>query len=83
MQRQEIKDKLKEVIAPYVQNQEAFENVSEDTDLMKDLNINSQHLVDIILDAEELFDIEIDDDSAEKMLTVGAAVEVVEKLVNG
>lgn len=83
MQRQEIKDKLKEVIAPYVQNQEAFENVAEDTDLMKDLNINSQHLVDIILDAEELFDIEIDDDSAEKMLTVGAAVDIVEKLVNG
>jgi acyl carrier protein len=82
MQRTEIIEKLKEVIAPYVQNQEAFENVSDDTDLMKDLNINSQHLVDIILDAEELFDIEIDDEAAEKMLTVGAAVDIVEHLVN-
>jgi acyl carrier protein len=34
-------------------------------------------LVDIILDAEEAFDIEIDDESAEKMLTVQAAVDIV------
>jgi acyl carrier protein len=38
-------------------------------------------LVDIILDAEVAFDIEIDDDSAEKMLTVGAAIEIVERLI--
>ena len=50
---------------------------------MKDLKINSQHLVDIILDTEEVFDIEIDDESAEKMLTVGAAVDIVERLTAG
>jgi acyl carrier protein len=81
MNRLEITEKLKNIITPYVQNAEALENVTEDTDLMKDLKINSQHLVDIILDAEESFDIEIDDESAEKMLTVGAAVDIVEKLM--
>jgi acyl carrier protein len=83
MNRQSIIEKLKEIITPYVQNQEALSEVKEDTDLMKDLKINSQHLVDIILDTEVAFDIEIDDDSAEKMLTVGAAVDIVEKLISG
>lgn len=81
MQRQEIIEKLKTIITPYVQQKEALENVSEETDLMRDLKINSQHLVDIILDAEDAFDISIDDDSAEKMLTVGAAVDIVEQLI--
>jgi acyl carrier protein len=81
MTRAEITEKLRNIIAPYVQNKEALDNVSEETDLMKDLKINSQHLVDIILDTEVAFDIEIDDDAAEKMLTVGAAVDIVEALI--
>ena len=81
MSRQEISDKLKDIISPYVSNKELLDSVNEETDLMKDLKINSQHLVDIILDAEVAFDIEIDDDSAEKMLTVGAAIEIVERLI--
>lgn len=81
MNRIEITEKLRTIITPYVQNKEALEQVSEETDLMKDLKINSQHLVDIILDAEVAFDIEIDDDSAEKMLTVGAAVNIVEAML--
>jgi acyl carrier protein len=81
MHRQEISDKLKDIISPYVSNKELLDSVTEETDLMKDLKINSQHLVDIILDAEDAFDIEIDDDSAEKMLTVGAAIEIVERLI--
>jgi acyl carrier protein len=81
MNRNEITEKLRAIITPYVQNKEALEQVNEETDLMKDLKINSQHLVDIILDAEVAFDIEIDDDSAEKMLTVGAAVDIVEAML--
>jgi acyl carrier protein len=81
MTRAEITEKLRNIIAPYVQNKEALDNVGEETDLMKDLKINSQHLVDIILDTEVAFDIEIDDDAAEKMLTVGAAVDIIEALI--
>lgn len=79
MSREEIIEKLKGIIKPYVGNQEAFSQVSETSDLLADLKVNSAHLVDIILDAEEAFDIEIDDDSAEKMLTVKAAVDIIEE----
>ncbi len=82
MTEQEIQDQLKTVIEPYVQNQEAFENLTKETQLMEDLEVNSAHLVDIILDLEEAFDVEIDDEAAEKMLTVGAALNIVQELLN-
>ncbi len=81
MTRTEIEAKLKEIIKPYVQNDEAFQNLNEDMDLMQDLQINSAHLVDIILDMEEAFDIQIDDDTAESMLTVGAAIDTTQRLL--
>ncbi|MGB5264674.1 MAG: acyl carrier protein, partial [Lutimonas sp.] len=38
----------------------------------------SANLVDIILDVEDEFDIEIDNDSMEKMLSVKSALEIIE-----
>lgn len=82
MSTEEIAEKLRKIIEPYVQNHEAFESLTMETDLLTDLKVNSAHLVDIILDAEEAFDIEIDDDSAEKMLTVKDAVEIIAQKMN-
>lgn len=81
MTRTEIKTKLQEIIRPYVSKPEKLNEMTEQSDLLKDLEINSAHLVDIILDMEEGFDIEIDDQAAEQMLTVGQAVDVTEKLL--
>ena len=81
MKREEIEEKLKEIIKPYVQNELAFQKLTEETNLLMDLEVNSAHLVDIILDMEEAFDIEIDDDSAERMMTVGEALNISEKLI--
>ncbi len=83
MTREEIELKLKTIIKPYVQNEEAFSNITPETDMLQDLQINSAHLVDVILDMEEEFDIEIDDETAEKMLTVGEAIDTTERLLAG
>lgn len=82
MDRPAVIAELRKIIEPYVQDKEAFASMDENTDLLSDLKINSAHLVDIILDAEEAFDIEIDDDSAERMLTVKDAVEIISHNVN-
>ncbi len=73
---QMMKD-LKEIVKPYIQNQEAFENLKEDTDFINDLKINSANLVDVVLDIEDKFDIEIDNDSMDKMLNVKAALDII------
>lgn len=69
---------LKEIVKPYIQNQEAFDNLTEETDFINDLKINSANLVDIVLDIEDKFDIEIDNDSMDNMLNVKSALEIIQ-----
>lgn len=81
MSQSEIIEQLKPIVEPYVQDAVAFKNMTPETDLLNDLKINSANLVDIILDIEDAFDVEVDDDSADIMLTVQEAVDVIEKLL--
>ncbi|WP_264551123.1 acyl carrier protein [Flavobacterium sp. N2038] len=78
MDRKELTEKLKIIIKPYAANTEAYDNLTEETDLIKDLNINSANLVDIVLDVEENFDIVIDNEDMERMLNVKAVLEIIE-----
>ena len=78
MTRKELITTLKKIVKPYVQDQEAFMNLSEESDFINDLKINSANLVDVILDVEDEFDIEIDNESMEKMLSVKAALDIIE-----
>ncbi|MBS1500917.1 MAG: acyl carrier protein [Bacteroidetes bacterium] len=81
MTREEILDELKKVLTPYTSNKEMLNSINEETDLIRDLKINSANLVDIIIDAEAKYNIEIDYDSADKMINVGSCVDVIsEKL---
>lgn len=77
MDKDELIIKLKPIIATYAQNQLSLADINEHTDFIKDLGINSANLVDIVLDVEETFDIVIDNTSMEKMLTVGAAIDII------
>jgi acyl carrier protein len=78
MNREETIAKLKSIVKPYIQNQEAFDSLSESTDFINDLQINSANLVDVILDIEEEYEIIIDNQSMERMLDVKSAMEIIE-----
>ena len=78
MTRKKLITSLEKIIKPYIQDQIAFENLSEETDFINDLKINSANLIDIILDLEDEFDIEIDDESMENMLSVKSALDIIE-----
>tara|TARA_R110000751_G_scaffold146601_2_gene250925 strand:+ start:177294 stop:177548 length:255 start_codon:yes stop_codon:yes gene_type:complete len=81
MTKEELIAKLKTIVQPYIQNEDAFNNLSEATDFINDLKINSANLVDVILDVEDEFDIKIENDDMEKMTSVKAAMDIVnEKL---
>ena len=77
MTKEELIISVKIIVKPYIQDQVAFKNLSENTDFINDLKINSANLVDVVLDVEDEFDIEIDNDAMVKMLTVKAAVEII------
>ena len=71
-------DDLKKIVKPYIQDEVAFDNINEDTDFINDLKINSANLVDVVLDIEDKYDIEIDNESMEKMLNVKASLGVIQ-----
>lgn len=79
METNEIVYCLKKIVSPYVQNEKAFEEFDLKTDFLNDLEINSANLVDIVLDVEDEFNIAIDNDSMDNMLTVEDAVGIIKE----
>ncbi len=82
MTREEIFAKVIEIVKPYVKNQEALDAVNEDTNILEDLKVNSARLVDIILNFEDEFDIEVEDEDADAVNTVGDAVGLIQQKIS-
>ena len=72
-----IFDKIKDIIIEQLQVEES--DVNMDTNLMKDLSADSLDAVAIIMAIEDEYGIEIPDEEAEKMQTVGDLVRYVEE----
>lgn len=77
MDRNEVFSKIVTIITPFCKNTEALKNVNNESRFLEDLNINSARLVDIILSMEDIFEMEVDDATADKMRTVGDAANFV------
>lgn len=56
------------------------DRIKEETTFVDDLGADSLDLFQIIMNIEELYDIEIDTKTAERIRTVGDAVEAIRKL---
>lgn len=82
MTREEIFEKVMEIVKPYVKNQEALDGVDDDTNILQDLKVNSARLVDIILNFEDAFDIEVEDEDADSVNTVGDAVGLIQDKIS-
>jgi len=82
MSREDILEGLKKVLSPYTPDKEALNSITSETDFVKDLKINSANMVDIIIDAEEKYNIEIDMDDAEKIHDIGSCIDVIMEKVN-
>lgn len=72
-----IFDKIKDIIIEQLQVEES--DVTMDTNLMKDLSADSLDAVEIIMAIEDEYAIEIPDEEAEKIQTVGDLVRYVEE----
>jgi acyl carrier protein len=55
------------------------EQITPETNFVNDLGADSLDQVELVMELEEEFDINIPDDAAEKIQTVGQAVEYIEK----
>jgi len=77
MEVKQVKEKVLDILKPYVREPEDLVNATEETDILNDLKVNSSRLVDIILAIEDEFDIEVSDDEADNVMTVGDAVKLI------
>lgn len=77
MSANDIQDRVVSIIMKYSKSDLKAGDIKPETTLLGDLQVNSARLVDIIIDFEEEFDIEVDDAEADKVSTVKEAVDLV------
>lgn len=79
MLEEEKYQKLQNIIKIYLPEDVSLDDVSQDSHFMNDLNINSANLVDIVLDVEDAFDIRLENEDMDQMLTVRDAMAIIDK----
>ncbi len=72
-----MEDQIIKIIKKYTFDDKLWENFTIEKNLKDDLLINSARVVDITLDLEDAFNIEISDDEIEKMKTIRDIIEIV------
>jgi acyl carrier protein len=77
MASKEIQDRLRKIVAEQLGAEEA--NIVPSAHFTDDLNADSLDLVELIMALEEEFNIEIPDEDAEKIVTVGDALTYLDK----
>jgi acyl carrier protein len=73
--RDEVFERIREVLAERLSVDES--DVTEEANFQEDLGADSLDLVEMIMELEDQFGIKIPDEDAQKIQTVGQAVEYV------
>jgi len=73
----ELFDKVKEIIVEQLGAEE--DEVKETTAFVEDLGADSLDIVELVMALEEEFDMEIPDEQAEKIKTVGDAIKYIQE----
>lgn len=75
MKMEEIESRLKEIVMDRLNVDE--EQIKPEASFVEDLGADSLDIVELIMGIEEEFDIEIPDEDAEKLTSVGEALNYI------
>ncbi|MEN8211189.1 MAG: acyl carrier protein [Thermodesulfobacteriota bacterium] len=71
-----VETKVQKVIAQKIPGVD-IEDIVPEASLIEDLGADSLTIVELVMSMEEIFEIEIDEDDAEKLLTVQDAIDFI------
>lgn len=76
-----IYQKLLPIVATYLPEDVSKDQINPDSDLTRELNINSAHLVDVVLDVEDAFDITFENEDMEQLRTLNDAIAIIQSKI--
>ena len=82
MTSDEIFSLLEPIIKTYLPEDVSSKEINRNSDLTRELNINSAHLVDIVLDIEDVFNIEFKNEDMEKLRNVNDAILLIQQKIS-
>ena len=74
-----VEQRVIEIVCEHLAVQK--EQVTRKTAFIEDIGADSLDIVELVMELEEEFDIQIPDDQAEKIKTVGEAIDYIEAAV--
>jgi len=77
----EIEEKVIQVVSEQMSVDKG--EVSRNTSFVNDLNADSLDTVELVMELEDEFDLTIPDEEAEKLKTVGEAIDYIKKHLDG
>ena len=79
MDVQAIEDKVIEIVSEQMGVDKA--EITRETSFINDLNADSVDTVELVMEFEDEFDMSIPDEEAEKIQTVGAAIDYIIEII--
>ena len=77
----DVREKVKQVIVEQLSVNP--DEVTDDASFIEDLGADSLDIVELVMELEEQFGVDIPDEEAEKILTVGEAIKYIEERAAG
>ncbi len=79
MSRDEIIEKLKEIFQLVVHNGVSVDNITEESNIMTDLGVDSVGLIYLAIAVEKTFDVDMSDVTINTFKTIGDVIDFIEK----
>ncbi len=81
MDEKEIEDKVISIVAEQMGVDKG--EINRDTNFVNDLNADSLDTVELVMEFEDEFETSIPDEQAEKIQTIGQAVDFIKQSIGG
>lgn len=79
---EQMKQEILEILKKYAINKKVFESIPENPHIANDLKVNSARLVDIVIDIEEKYNIEIENEQLKSIVYLNDIVKLIQTKLN-